>query len=192
MVLFSLTTPILLLISTWLSRAAPTPPPAAASFYVDLATLPNFHRSPSLPPLHVWSGHLLAETDNFIPPGPNETPHPNLDVQIHLFFVLTKARRAADRERTIFWFNGGPGCSSFDGLMMEIGPWRFDENGELWETEGGWEEYANVVYVDQPAGTGFSYGSTDKYLEELSDVSMLFRVQSTIYSLTLSRFPNTY
>jgi hypothetical protein len=30
--------------------------------------------------------------------------------------------------------------------MMEVGPWRFDEDGELWETEGGWEEYANIVY----------------------------------------------
>ena len=166
-------------------QIAPLPPPAASSFYVDLARLPNFHRLPSSPPLHIWAGHLLAEQDNFIPPGPNETPHPNLAVQNHLYFVLIKARRPSDRERTIWWFNGGPGCSSFDGLMMEVGPWRMDKTGELREIEGGWEEYANIIYgmksdslmvlltqhvVDQPVGTGFSYGSTDRYAAELTDV----------------------
>jgi carboxypeptidase D len=129
-----------------METTAPQPPPPASEFYVPLHTIPHFHALPSTAPLHIWSGHLLAEPDNFIPPGPNETPHPNLPVQSHLFFVLLKARRTADRERTIFWFNGGPGCSSFDGLMMEVGPWRMDENGELWQIEGGWEEYANVVY----------------------------------------------
>ena len=90
----------------------------------------------------------MAEPANFIPPGPNEIPHANLEVQSHLYFVLTKARRASDRERTIWWFNGGPGCSSFDGLMMEVGPWRMNEDGELREIEGGWEEYANIVYSE--------------------------------------------
>ncbi|KAG8824527.1 Cell death protease [Serendipita sp. 401] len=164
---------ILLLCSLWPVEAAPTSQttPAAASFHVDTSTLPNFHRLPSSPPLHIWAGHLLAEPANFVPPGPNETPHPNLPVQSHLYFVLIKARRPSDRERTILWFNGGPGCSSFDGLMMEVGPWRMDAQGELREIEGGWEEYANIVYIDQPVGTGFSYGSTDKYLSELTQIS---------------------
>ncbi|KIM29383.1 hypothetical protein M408DRAFT_112444 [Serendipita vermifera MAFF 305830] len=118
----------------------------------------------------MWAGHLLAEPTNQIPPGPDRPLPPNLEIQSHLYFVLIKARRASDRERTIWWFNGGPGCSSFDGLMMEVGPWRMNENGELREIEGGWEEYANIVYIDQPVGTGFSYGSTDKYIKELKDV----------------------
>ena len=41
---------------------------------------------------------------------------------------------------------GGPGCSSFDGLMMEVGPWRTDGKGGLKTADGGWEEYATVVY----------------------------------------------
>ena len=28
----------------------------------------------------------------------------------------------------------------------------------------------DVIAVDQPVGTGFSYGSTDKYIKELKDV----------------------
>lgn len=74
----------------------------------------------------------------------------------------------------MFWFNGGPGCSSFDGLMMEIGPWRIDGRGGLKTVEGGWEEYTHMVYVDQPAGTGFSYTSTDNYVHSLPQASEQF------------------
>lgn len=64
----------------------------------------------------------------------------------------------------MFWFNvcriyitdtslkhviqGGPGCSSFDGLMMEVGPWRVDGKGGLKAIEGGWEEYTTMVYSE--------------------------------------------
>jgi hypothetical protein len=109
-------------------RAAP-PPPSAASFYVP--ALPGLHGAPAA--LQLWAGHLPADGAG-APEGP------------HLYFVLTKARRSADKERVIFWFNGGPGCSSFDGLMMEVGPWRVDGHGGLRFAEGGWEEYAHVVY----------------------------------------------
>jgi hypothetical protein len=30
--------------------------------------------------------------------------------------------------------------------MMEVGPWRMDENAQLNTQEGGWEEYTNIVY----------------------------------------------
>lgn len=43
---------------------------------------------------------------------------------------------------------GGPGCSSFDGLMMEVGPWRVDGKGGLKRVEGGWEEYTTMVYSE--------------------------------------------
>ncbi|KAJ3769900.1 Alpha/Beta hydrolase protein [Lentinula raphanica] len=69
----------------------------------------------------------------------------------------------------MFWFNGGPGCSSFDGLMMEVGPWRMDGKGGFKVTEGGWEEYTTMVNVDQPAGTGFSYTSSNHYVHTLQE-----------------------
>ncbi|KAG9086035.1 Cell death protease [Ceratobasidium sp. 370] len=115
-------------------------------------------------PLHIYAGHLPSD------PNPPTAEH-SKDVTAHLYFVYTKARRTADRERVIFWFNGGPGCSSFDGLMMETGPWRIDGKGGLKLVENGWEEYTHVVYVDQPPGTGFSYTSTNKYLHELDEAA---------------------
>lgn len=40
---------------------------------------------------------------------------------------------------------GGPGCSSFDGLMLESGPLRM-KGGVLRVTEGGWDEYTTIVF----------------------------------------------
>jgi len=114
--------------------AAPTDVPSAASFYVP--NLPDLHQDKNRP-LHVFAGHIESE--------PN-VPSSSTYVSAHLFFVLVKARRTADKERVMFWFNGGPGCSSFDGLMMEIGPWRIDGQGGLKTVEGGWEEYTHMVY----------------------------------------------
>lgn len=77
---------------------------------------------------------------------------------------------------------------------MEIGPWRMHGKGGLKMIEGGWDEYAHVLYrkqlvpvrtryilltsrhraaVDQPVGTGFSYASTDSYVKELDQVRTL-------------------
>lgn len=69
-----------------------------------------------------------------------------------LYFQLHRARHTAGRRRLIIWFNGGPGCSSFDGIMMEIGAWRTKLDGTLaWAPEGGsWNEYADVLYCALP------------------------------------------
>ncbi|KAF8559462.1 carboxypeptidase KEX1 [Imleria badia] len=142
------------------ARAVPTDIPSAASFYV--SSLPGLHQDPTHP-LHIYAGHVLSD--------PNAPSAGELDVLAHLFFVMVKARRAADKERLMFWFNGGPGCSSFDGLMMEVGPWRVDGQGGLKTVEGGWEEYTTMVYVDQPAGTGLSYVSTNHYVHTLEEAT---------------------
>jgi hypothetical protein len=48
---------------------------------------------------------------------------------------------------------GGPGCSSFDGSLMEVGPFRTisasktpSGNVDIELVEGGWEEFATVVF----------------------------------------------
>ncbi|KAK7033536.1 Cell death protease [Paramarasmius palmivorus] len=135
--------------------------PPAASFWVP--SLPDIHQDP-VHPLNIYAGAL--------PSDPNAKDAKPEDVTPHLYFVMVKNRRVADKERVMFWFNGGPGCSSFDGLMMEVGPWRMDGNGGFQVAEGGWEEYTTMIYVDQPAGTGFSYTSSNNYVHTLQEASV--------------------
>ena len=93
-----------------------------------------------------------------------------------MFFWHYQNRHIADRPRTVIWLNGGPGCSSMDGALMELGPYRVREGGKLEYNEGSWDEFANVLFVDQPVGTGFSYVNTDSYLHELPEMAEQFMV----------------
>ncbi|KAK4049619.1 Cell death protease [Microbotryomycetes sp. JL221] len=114
----------------------------------------------------MYAGHL--------PSAPPQTGGvKDTDSNAHLFFFMVKAKHIADTERTILWFNGGPGCSSFDGSLMEVGPVRLvpGGKGELHEIDGAWNEYANVIFIDQPVGTGYSFAATNKYVHELAEAA---------------------
>jgi carboxypeptidase D len=58
-----------------------------------------------------------------------------------------------------------------DGALMEIGPYRLKDDHTLVENPASWHEFANVLFVDQPVGTGFSYINTDHYLSELDQMA---------------------
>lgn len=57
------------------------------------------------------------------------------------------------------WLNGGPGCSSLDGLLQENGPFLW-QSGQYEPVRNpySWTNLTNIVYIDQPAGTGLSPG----------------------------------
>jgi hypothetical protein len=55
--------------------------------------------------------------------------------------------------------------------MMEVGPYRVTEDGNLKYNNGSWDEFANLLFIDQPVGTGFSYVNTDSYLSELDQMA---------------------
>ncbi|RLV92509.1 Pheromone-processing carboxypeptidase KEX1 [Spathaspora sp. JA1] len=83
-------------------------------------------------------------------------------------------RTEINHNRTIFWFNGGPGCSSMDGALLEAGPFRINKNEKVVYNEGSWHHAGDVVFVDQPPGTGFSTADRGHYLHELYQVRDYF------------------
>jgi carboxypeptidase D len=95
----------------------------------------------------------------------NETHHGNL------FFWHYQNRHIANKQRTVIWFNGGPGCSSEDGALMEVGPYRLKDSATLEYNPGSWDEFANIMFIDNPVGTGFSYVDSDSYIHELPEMA---------------------
>lgn len=60
---------------------------------------------------------------------------------------------------------------------MEIGPYRVGDgsNGpNLKYNPGAWDEFANIMFVDNPVGTGFSYVDSDSYLHDLPEMATQF------------------
>ncbi|KAG0147670.1 hypothetical protein CROQUDRAFT_655878 [Cronartium quercuum f. sp. fusiforme G11] len=78
-----------------------------------------------------------------------------------MFFWLFEARNNPDTAPLVLWLNGGPGSSSMIGLFQETGPCRIklDSSG-LENNPYSWTESANMLYIDQPIGVGYSYGTT--------------------------------
>ena len=58
-----------------------------------------------------------------------------------------------------------------DGALMEIGPYRVRKGGKLEYSDGSWDEFANLLFVDNPVGTGFSYVDTDSFIHELDTMA---------------------
>ena len=74
---------------------------------------------------------------------------------IHYWFVESESNPATDP--LVFWTNGGPGCSGLIGFLTEQGPFRPDAAGQLKMNEWRWNKIANMVFLEQPVGVGFSY-----------------------------------
>jgi cathepsin A (carboxypeptidase C) len=59
----------------------------------------------------------------------------------------------------VVWLTGGPGCSSTLALLFENGPCSVNPDGSGTSVNPySWTESAHVLWIDQPAGVGFSYG----------------------------------
>ncbi|RXH82583.1 hypothetical protein DVH24_036924 [Malus domestica] len=77
------------------------------------------------------------------------------------YFVVSEGNPATDP--VVLWLNGGPGCSSFDGFVYEHGPFNFAEGKPkgalpvLHLNPYSWSKVSNIIYLDSPAGVGFSY-----------------------------------
>lgn len=116
---------------------------------------------------HAATGSKLEYVNNSgiceTTPGVNQySGYLSVGQNMNMFFWFFEARNNPSTAPLVTWFNGGPGCSSMIGLFQENGPCHF-ENGasEPSLNPNSWNNYANMLYIDQPIGVGFSYGTDD-------------------------------
>ncbi|GAA0139749.1 serine protease [Lithospermum erythrorhizon] len=89
--------------------------------------------------------------------GYYKLPHTK-DARMFYFFFES---RNSKKDPVVIWLTGGPGCSSELALFYENGPYHIDNNMTLIWNDYGWDKVSNLIYIDQPTGTGFSYSSSD-------------------------------
>ncbi|PIA29451.1 hypothetical protein AQUCO_06000061v1 [Aquilegia coerulea] len=82
---------------------------------------------------------------------------------VQLFYYFVKSESNPTKDPLILWLSGGPGCSALTALAFEFGPLHFkiaEYNGSLPTLElnpNSWTRVANILFLDSPVGTGFSY-----------------------------------
>ncbi|KAF7256525.1 hypothetical protein EG68_07378 [Paragonimus skrjabini miyazakii] len=108
-----------------------------------------------------FSGFLRGSDDNF---------------QLHYWFV--EAVEKPSESPLVVWLNGGPGCSSLEGLLEENGPFRVQAGQKLIPNPHSWNKFANVLYLEAPAGVGYSFAkdgnvTTDDDLTSLNSYHAL-------------------
>lgn len=100
-----------------------------------------------------------------------------------LFYYFVEAESDPNLKPLVLWLNGGPGCSSVGaGAFVEHGPFKPRGESLLWN-EYSWNKEANMLYLESPAGVGFSYSSNKSFYAYVNDEMTGF--VTIIYSLKL-------
>ncbi|KAF4375968.1 hypothetical protein CsatB_021084 [Cannabis sativa] len=88
-----------------------------------------------------------------------------------LFYWLTEALHKPLSKPLVIWLNGGPGCSSVAyGASEEIGPFRINKKASgLNLNKFSWNTVANLLFLETPAGVGFSYTNRSSDLFDTGD-----------------------
>ncbi|OEL26126.1 Serine carboxypeptidase 24 [Dichanthelium oligosanthes] len=89
-----------------------------------------------------------------------------------LFYYFVEAAEEPSTKPLVLWLNGGPGCSSLGGAMLEIGPFFVNrDNKTLSRNKYAWNNVANMLFLESPAGVGFSYSNRTSDYNNTGDKS---------------------
>ncbi|KAI4729111.1 alpha/beta-hydrolase [Aureobasidium sp. EXF-10728] len=95
-----------------------------------------------------WSGYV-----NF-PPSPQE----GRNYPMHTWFWFFEARQDPENAPLALWLQGGPGAPTSVSAVNENGPCNLLNNSrDAINNPWSWNDRVNMLYVDQPVQTGFSY-----------------------------------
>ncbi|PVH99788.1 alpha/beta-hydrolase, partial [Periconia macrospinosa] len=89
-----------------------------------------------------------------LPPAPTEQrPYSS-----HTYFWFFEARKDAQNAPLSVWLQGGPGVPSITAAVGENGPCSILPDSQTTQLNPwSWNNRVNMLYIDQPVQTGFSY-----------------------------------
>ncbi|UPL03494.1 hypothetical protein LCI18_014428 [Fusarium solani-melongenae] len=81
----------------------------------------------------------------------------NVTNEKSMFFWYFESRNSPGTAPVMIWMSGGPGASGELGLTKGSGPCAVNKDGNSTRRlDYSWIDHANVIYIDQPVGVGFS------------------------------------
>ncbi|RHY94396.1 hypothetical protein DYB35_006599, partial [Aphanomyces astaci] len=92
-------------------------------------------------------------------------PHKANDQYFYWYF---ESRSNPTDDPLVLWLEGGPGTSSIWALLNENGPCSIGDDGNSTQFNAhSWTNHANMIWIDQPTGVGFSFsgGRDDDHIE---------------------------
>lgn len=88
----------------------------------------------------------------------------------NMFFWYFPAQNSPETSPVILWLQGGPGATSLIGLFGENGPFEVKTKKGLKLRPYTWTANHNVVYIDNPVGTGYSFTDEGGYAQNETKV----------------------
>ncbi|MFH4975346.1 hypothetical protein AB6A40_002055 [Gnathostoma spinigerum] len=111
----------------------------------------------------------------------------NLKLFYMLFASQSKVENIDDNVPLLLWLNGGPGYSSLFGAFAEIGPFLVNKDGSLYQNAYAFNRKADLLFLETPIGTGFSYDT-----KNLSGVVVGDSETAEMNAFALKEFFKTY
>lgn len=90
-----------------------------------------------------------------------------------LFYWYVQPTNQNAQTPVVLWLNGGPGASSLYGFLLENGPYKVTEAGQLSKRVDTWSSFSHYLIIDQPAGVGLSYGKKRTTENESQSIEQL-------------------
>eukprot|EP00211_Chloroparvula_japonica_P003434 CAMPEP_0119130776 /NCGR_PEP_ID=MMETSP1310-20130426/8698_1 /TAXON_ID=464262 /ORGANISM="Genus nov. species nov., Strain RCC2339" /LENGTH=442 /DNA_ID=CAMNT_0007121307 /DNA_START=80 /DNA_END=1408 /DNA_ORIENTATION=+ len=105
----------------------------------------------------------------------------NETAQAELFYWFFESQSGAESSPLVLWMTGGPGCSSELAIFYENGPFYLEDDGaggaRPIPSDYSWNKNSNIIFIDQPCGTGFSSAKLSGYVhneKEMAEDMYLF------------------
>ncbi|KAJ7696129.1 serine carboxypeptidase [Mycena olivaceomarginata] len=96
----------------------------------------------------------------------------NIAKDKHMFFWFFESRSSPSTDPLVLWMNGGPGDSSANGLLFELGPCSIASEGRTTVSNPhSWTNSANIIFLDQPVDVGFSYADPGAAVKNCADAA---------------------